>query len=80
VPTAICHHAGVASPYVTGVFVDGPLEGQELLTALNQLGWTITMSTLTSLPDRKSAVYIYEVETLGSADEPARLRFVREQS
>ena len=43
----------MASPFVNGVFVDGPLKGKELLAALNQLGWTITMSTLTSLPYEK---------------------------
>jgi hypothetical protein len=70
----------VSSDYVPGTFVDGPLEGQECLAALNQVGWTVTIGTLSSMPDSKSGRYIYEVVTLGSADEAVRLRFVREES
>jgi hypothetical protein len=44
------------------------------------LGWTVTIGTLSSMPDSKSGRYIYEVVTLGSADEAVRLRFVREES
>jgi hypothetical protein len=32
------HHGRVSSDYVPGTFVDGPLEGQECLAALNQVG------------------------------------------
>ena len=74
------HHAGVNSEYVTGLCADGPLEGQEVLQAMNQLGWTVTISTLTSTPGNNAGSYIYELVALGSLDAPARLRFVREDS
>jgi hypothetical protein len=69
----------VASEYVKGICADGPLQGQDVLQAMNQVGWTVMISTLSSPPGNTGA-YVYELVTLGSSDVPARLRFVREDS
>jgi hypothetical protein len=76
---AVGHSVRVATEYVAAVCADGPFAGLRV-TAFNSLGWSATISSLTSEPENKQAACIYEVEALDSPDEPAVLRFVREAS
>jgi len=62
--------------FVAGVCVDGPLAGHEV-RAINEVGWSVTISTLSSNRAAQKVPCIYEVVSRASPDEPAVLRFVR---
>ncbi len=63
--------------FVAGVCADGPLAGHEV-RAINEVGWSCTISTLSSNRATRKNPCIYEVVSLASPDEPAVLRFVRD--
>jgi hypothetical protein len=62
--------------FVAGVCIDGPLAGHEV-RAINEVGWSVTISTLSSNRAAEKTPCVYEVVSLASPDEPAVLRFVR---